>query len=673
MEVKQEDKLKKVKNRIIIGTYEGTSREFAFVKPEDPSLESIFVYKSCSRYAFHRDRVKCQVLEEHVGSSHAQGVILEVLEPEDKEMVCTYSKIGGVCCLVPSDIRHNGVIFLTKKQAKQLRASGLEKSDKALFSISRANPPAVRLKSILGKAGEPNAEVMSLVLTSGISYEFDENVIGESLEIPETVDCAQAAARPRVQGQAVTIDGEDTKDVDDAVTLRINEKGNFLLGVHIADVANYVAEGSSLDSEAAKRGVSVYLADRVIPMLPARLSNGICSLNEGVDRLALSCWMEIDRQGEVVDKRIEETVLRVDKRMNYKAVTAALEGKSVGYEEFIPMLSRMKELCLILAKKRVERGAIFFDMPEAKIIVGEDGEAVDVLVEDRTIAAMMIEEFMLVCNETVAKTFQSLGAPFVYRVHEKPDNEKITRLKQVISYFGYKLKGGEDLPDAIQGLLNKSNETPEASIIARLTLRSFKQAKYSPVNDGHFGLAADYYCHFTSPIRRYPDLQIHRIIKEHIHGMSSERKIDLKSRMAFVSESCSRTERVAEELEREVAKLKKASYMVKFIGREFTGVITGITKFGIFIELPNTVEGMAPIRDMADHFEYIESSCQLRGEYTKKVYTLGDIVRVMVEDVKPVMREINFRILEKPKESRSNSRISKGGAKKRRRNFKESV
>ena len=461
----------------------------------------------------------------------------------------------------------------------------------------------------------------------------------------------------------VTIDGEDAKDLDDAVSVSFD--GQFYhLGVHIADVTNYVQENSALDWEALKRGTSVYLVDRVIPMLPHALSNGICSLNAGVDRLALSCLMKIDTNGDVVDYEICETVIRVDRRMSYTIVRALLEDEgsaqwqelSAAYKELLPMFRQMRELSGLLRAKRRRRGAVDFDFPECKICLDKDGHPIDIKPYERNVATDIIEDFMLAANETVAEHFFWMEVPFVYRVHDVPDAERIQKLSLFINNFGYYMKsmdkrgskvGSEEVhPKEIQKLLNKVAGTPEEPMIARLALRSMKQAKYSVISSGHFGLACKYYCHFTSPIRRYPDLQIHRIIKEQLRGKLTEaRMAHYKEILPNVADSSSRLERRADEAERETDKLKKVEYMEEHLGEEFDGVISGVTAWGIYVELPNTVEGLVHVSRLpGDYFYFDENACEMVGEATGRSYKLGMPVRVRVLECDRFTRTIDFDI-----------------------------
>ena len=504
---------------------------------------------------------------------------------------------------------------------------------------------------IIGHVNDPGTDILSIVTDMGIKTEFPEKVIGQAVRVGKPVSEADCAGRKDLRGwQMVTIDGEDAKDLDDAVSLA-KEGENYRLGVHIADVANYVQERSALDKEAFERGTSVYLADRVIPMLPHVLSNGICSLNAGEERLALSCIMTISPSGEMLDHEIAETVICVDKRMSYNGVAKILESEEEALrenEEVVPMILQMKELSDILRERRGRRGSIDFDFPETKVILDEEGKPVEIKPYERNAATKIIEDFMLMANETVAEEYFWRDVPFLYRTHDTPDEEKIRQLSAFINNFGYHIHVRNEVrPKEIQKLLGKVDGTPEEALISRLALRSMKQARYSTENTGHFGLAAKYYTHFTSPIRRYPDLQIHRIIKDNLRGRLGEARISHYAEiLPETAAQCSMKERTAEEAEREVVKLKKAEYMRERIGEEYDGVISGVTRWGLYVELANTVEGLVHVADMRDdHYEFVEQDYELVGVHTGRTYKLGQSVRVRVTDADKVQRTVNFEIV----------------------------
>ena len=507
---------------------------------------------------------------------------------------------------------------------------------------------------ILGHKNDPGVDILSLVHAYGLNVEFPERVMNQAEKVYDEIIEADYAGREDLRDMMmVTIDGEDAKDLDDAVSLSMDGE-NYVLGVHIADVSNYVQENSALDREALARGTSVYLVDRVIPMLPHKLSNGICSLNEGQNRLALSCIMTVSPKGEVIDYRIVESVICVNKRMNYTSVNKIIELKDeaerTAFAEYVPMLDKMAELSSVLQELRKERGSIDFDFPETKILLDKEGKPVEIKPYERNSATRLIESFMLLANETVAEHFYWLELPFVYRTHENPDPEKVLKLSTFIYNFGYKLKMRKEEihPKEIQKLLGKIMGTPEEDLISRLALRSMKQAKYTIDCTGHFGLACPYYCHFTSPIRRYPDLQIHRIIKDYLRGRMKRSKIDhYEEILPQVANHSSKRERLADEAERETNKLKKAQYMEQYIGECFEGVISSITEWGIYVELPNTVEGMIHVSKLpGDYFEYDEVHYEMVGTKTGIRYELGQKVKIKVHQVDTVLRTIDFLLAE---------------------------
>uniref|UniRef100_UPI00286F2C7A ribonuclease R n=1 Tax=Anaerosporobacter sp. TaxID=1872529 RepID=UPI00286F2C7A len=554
---------------------------------------------------------------------------------------------------VPDNLKFGKDIFIPREHTK-----GAVTGHKVVVKItdygSKDKSPEGKITEIIGHINDPGVDIMSIIMANNLPTEFSDFVMKSLDSIPEEVTSADIGGRMDIRDlQMVTIDGEDAKDLDDAIT--ISKSGDkYTLGVHIADVTNYVKEGSPLDVEALKRGTSVYLVDRVIPMLPHKLSNGICSLNAGVDRLALSCFMDIDKKGNVVGHKIAETVVCVDRRMSYTSVKKILEDKDEAemkeYSELIPMFELMQELASILREKRHQRGSIDFDFPESKITLDEKGKPIEIKAYERNSATKIIEDFMLLANETIAEDYFWQELPFVYRTHENPDSEKIEKLGIFINNFGYSIKIGQDEihPKELQKLLSKIEGTPEEPLISRLTLRSMKQARYTVSNEGHFGLSTKYYCHFTSPIRRYPDLQIHRIIKENLRGKMNEKRITHYDKiLADVARQSSQTERRADEAEREVEKLKKVEYMKQFIGECFDGVISGITTWGMYVELPNTVEGMVHVTNMeGDYYFYDEEHYMMIGEHTKKAYKLGQKVKIEVTGCDSMLRTIDFELVE---------------------------
>ena len=594
-------KYKEQNSNIKTGIFSGTSRGFGFVTLDgDEGGEDIFIPERETKGALNKDRVQVCISEDQTGKRR-EGTIVAILERNVNELVGTFQKGKSFGFVVPDNQKFGSDIFIPKEYTK-----GAVNGHKVLVKITdygnESKNPEGRVTQILGHINDPGVDVASVILGNGIPTEFPEEVMHQVENIKDEVDSKDMAGRLDLRGlQTVTIDGEDAKDLDDAITL--SKEGNiYKLGVHIADVSNYVTEGSPLDKEAIKRGTSVYLVDRVIPMLPHKLSNGICSLNQGCDRLALSCIMDIDDKGNVIGHRIAETVINVDRRMTYTSVKKIVEDHDEAemkeYEELVPMFEDMLVLANILREKRRKRGSIDFDFPESKIIIGKDGRPTDILPYERNKATKIIEDFMLIANETVAEDFFWQELPFVYRTHENPDLEKIEKLSIFINNFGYTMRVGQDEihPKELQKLLVRIDGTPEEALISRLT-RSMKQAKYTTSCDGHFGLATKYYCHFTSPIRRYPDLQIHRIIKENLRGGLREKRIEHYDRiLSEIARQSSLTERRADEAEREVEKLKKVQYMSKFIGETFEGVISGVTSWGMYVELPNSRGNGAYVR-----------------------------------------------------------------------------
>ena len=555
--------------------------------------------------------------------------------------------------MVPDNSKFNKDIFIPKEHSK-----GAVSGHKVVARITdygnASKKPEGRIKEVIGHINDPGVDIISIIKAYDFPTKFPEDLVRQLESIPDEISQKDIDNRLDIRDLTlVTIDGEDAKDLDDAIS--ISKEGDiYRLGVHISDVSHYVAEGSPLDREALKRGTSIYLVDRVIPMLPPKLSNGICSLNPGEDRLALSCFMDIDSKGNLRSHKIEETVIRSSRRMSYTNVSKIIEDKDEEvineYKDLVPMFNLMLELSEILKARRHRRGAINFDFPESKIIVDENGKAIDVRAYERNKATKIIEEFMLMANETVAEDFYWQELPFLYRTHDIPDEEKIRELGILIHNFGYSLKtGGEDIhPKEIQKLLNKIEDTPQEGLITRITLRSMKQAKYTVDNTGHFGLSSKYYSHFTAPIRRYPDLQIHRIIKENLNGKLNEGRISHYGKILYeVANRSSKMERKAEDAEREVSKMKKVEYMEGHIGEVFHGIISGVTSWGMYVELPNTVEGMISLSDMKDdYYFYDDQRYRMVGEHTKKVYNLGQKVKVQVTNADKLMRTIDFILVE---------------------------
>lgn len=651
--ITQKGKYVKGEGKRLVGLFQAHAKGFGFVSIEGEA-EDIFISEDDMNGAMQGDEVEIAIVKSPKGK-RKEGKILKILQRGTQRLVGYYQARKGYGFVVPDNARYLQDIYVPAERAKGAVTG--HKVVVELTSYGNENKkPEGKIVEILGHVNDPGVDILSIVKGYDLPIEFPEKVLNQAERVASPVSSADMAGRKDIrQWQTVTIDGEDAKDLDDAITLT-KDGEDYVLGVHIADVTNYVQENSALDREALKRGTSVYLADRVIPMLPHVLSNGMCSLNAGEDRLALSCIMTVDAKGNVKNHIIAETVVRVDERMSYTSVKKILEDKDpeemARYQELVPMFERMEELSGILRAKRHKRGAIDFDFPEAKMILDENGIPKEIRPYERNVATKIIEDFMLLANETVAEDYFWQELPFVYRVHEAPDEEKMKKLLTFIQNFGYTIhvpKGQEIRPKEIQKLIDRIEGTQEEAMISRLTLRSMKQARYTPDNQGHFGLATQYYTHFTSPIRRYPDLQIHRIIKDNLRGRMNENKREHYTNiLPEVTMNASTLERRAEEAERETVKLKKVQYMRKFIGETFEGVVSGVTKWGIYVELPNTVEGLVHVANMKDdHYDYDETRFQLIGERTRKTYVLGQKVCVRVMDCDTIARTIDFEIVQK--------------------------
>ena len=642
-------KYTKGEEKRLVGTFTAHPKGFGFVTIQDES-EDIFIPETKVNGAMHMDTVEVIVSPAATGRRR-EGTVVKIVERGMKQVVCTYEQSKTFGFGVPDNTKFAKDIFIPQERSKGAVSGHKVVVEITNYGVNGKNPEG-KVVEILGHINDPGVDILSIVRAYGLPVEFSEKIMHQVENVAHEVSSADMAGRKDLRDwQMVTIDGEDAKDLDDAVSLTM-DGDNYVLGVHIADVTNYVQEHSALDVEALKRGTSVYLVDRVIPMLPHALSNGICSLNAGENRLALSCIMTINPKGEVIDHEIAETVICVDRRMSYTNVKKILADHDAAmiaeYEELVPMFLRMETLSAILRKKRMKRGAIDFDFPETKVVLDEQGVPVAIKPYERNVATKIIEDFMLIANETVAQDYFWQDAPFLYRTHEKPDSEKIHKLSTFINNFGYSIHIGSDEvhPKELQKLLEKIEGTDQEGLISRLTLRSMKQARYSPICSGHFGLAANYYCHFTSPIRRYPDLQIHRIIKENLRGRFNEAsRTHYEAILPEVAKHTSEMERRADEAERETIKQKKVEYMEGHIGEVFSGVISGVTEWGFFVELANTVEGLVRVTSLTDDFyEYYEDSYELVGQATNRRYKLGQRIRVRVEQADRLMRTIDFSI-----------------------------
>lgn len=640
-------KYMKADEHIVTGTFISNARGFGFVEVEGRE-EDLFIPDTKTGGAFHLDTVQVKLLPGQRGKRQ-EAEIIRIVSHGTTQIVGTFQKSPKFGFVVPDNMKLSADIFVPIERSK-----GAVDGHKVVVELTdygnEHKKPEGKVIEILGHINDPGVDILSIVKNFGLPVEFEEKVLNQAQRVAGDVSEMDRQGREDLRSVSmVTIDGEDAKDLDDAVSVS-REGENYLLGVHIADVTNYVQENSALDREALKRGTSVYLVDRVIPMLPHTLSNGICSLNEGVDRLALSCIMTVNPKGEVIDYRIVESVICVDRRMSYTSVKKILEDEDKDeckeYEEFVPMFVLMEELAGILRAKRKKRGSIDFDFPETKILLDREGHPMEIKPYERNTATKIIEDFMLLANETVAQHFYWLELPFVYRIHDNPDPEKIAKLCTFISNFGYGMKTSKEEvhPKEVQKLLTKIEGTPEEALISRLTLRSMRQAKYSVENSGHFGLACEYYSHFTSPIRRYPDLQIHRIIKEQLRGRLKENRVShYQEILPQIADHSSKMERRADEAERETNKLKKTEYMEGHIGERFEGVISGITSWGIYVELPNTVEGLIHVSALSgDYFYYDEANYEMVGRDTGKKYKLGERIAIVVEGTDRFSRTVDF-------------------------------
>lgn len=650
--VTQKGKYVKGTAKQLVGTYQAHARGFGFVTVEGQA-DDIFISEDDANGAFHMDQVEVVITKAPEGKRR-EGKIVRILSHGTVKLVGYFQKNKNFGFVIPDNDRFVKDIFVPLERSK-----GAVTGHKVVVELTSygkdGKKPEGKVVEIIGHVNDPGTDIMSIVKGYDLPVEFPEKVLNQAERVAKDVTSADMAGRMDIRSwRMVTIDGEDAKDLDDAISIT-KEGENYQLGVHIADVTNYVQERSALDREAYERGTSVYLVDRVIPMLPHALSNGICSLNAGEDRLALSCIMTVNPKGEVIDHKIAETVVHIDQRMSYTSVKKILEDRDQeemeAYKEFVPMFELMAELAKILREKRHRRGSIDFDFPESKIMLNADGTPTEIKPYDRNTATKIIEDFMLLANETVAEDYFWQEIPFVYRTHDVPDEEKIQKLCTFINNFGHSMHvaNKEVRPKEIQKLLAKVDGTPEGDFTSRLALRSMKQAKYTPENTGHFGLAAQYYCHFTSPIRRYPDLQIHRIIKETLRGRMNENRMEhYESILPEVTKHASQMERRAEEAERETIRLKKAEYMEQHIGEVFAGVISSITKWGMYVELENTVEGLIHVTNMHDdHYDYYEDRFEMIGEHTRRSYKLGQKVYVRVLDTDRLQRTIDFELVNK--------------------------
>jgi ribonuclease R len=672
------------KMNLIRGKLSGHARGFAFVQPEDKTLDDVFIPPTELNNAMHGDTVLVRINPTSSGA-RKEGTIVRILERGVQEVVGTYTESKHFGFVIPDDKKIANDIFIPKHAA-----NGAVEGHKVVVRLT--NYPEGRMSAegeviqILGHKNDPGVDILSVIHKYRLPQEFPADVIEQANNTPDTISPEDLEGRRDLRDQMiVTIDGADAKDLDDAVTVTKMSNGNYKLGVHIADVSHYVKEGSPIDREAYERGTSVYLVDRVIPMIPHRLSNGICSLNPKVDRLTLSCEMEVNSQGEVVNYEIFPSVIKTTERMTYSDVNKILVEKDEElrerYAELVPMFELMAELANILRNKRMNRGAIDFDFKEAKILVDDNGHPYDVVIRERSVAERLIEEFMLLANETVAEHFHWMNVPFIYRIHEDPDPDKLRRFLEFITNFGYVVKGtGNEIhPRALQEILEAAQGQPEEMVISTVMLRSMKQAKYDPESLGHFGLSTNFYTHFTSPIRRYPDLIVHRLIRTYlIEGkLDEETQQKWAEKLPDIAEHSSNMERRAVEAERETDDMKKAEFMADKIGQEFDGIISSVTNFGLFVELPNTIEGLVHVSYLTDdYYRFDERHYAMIGERTGNVFRIGDEITVRVINVNKDERSVDFEIVGMKGSRRKTAKetpkvIKAAGGNKRAKNGKE--
>lgn len=653
---------------LLKGRIHMNAKGFAFFTPETEGIGDIYISQVDLNGAMNGDLVLVR-LHSTTSGTHPEGAVIRIIERGITQTVGTYIDEKHYGIVISDDKRFLHDIFIPKAASK-----GAVDGHKVLVQITKYPDGRQSVEGevieILGHKNDPGIDILSIIYKYGIPAQFPEEVLEQAEQIPDEIPEEEIARRKDLRDKTiVTIDGEDAKDLDDAVTVERLENGNYLLGVYIADVSYYVPENTPLDREAFERGTSVYLVDRVIPMLPHRLSNGICSLNPDADRLVIGCEMEISPDGEVVSHEIFEGVIRSKQRMTYTDVRKILVDKDEEtikkYEPLVPLFQLMEELALTLRKKRMERGAIDFDTKEAKVIVDEDGTPTDVVLRERTIAENIIEEFMLRANETIAEHFHWLRLPFIYRIHEEPDPDKLERFLQFITNFGYVVRGTANTvhPRALQMLLDEVRGEPEEAVISTVMLRSMQQAKYDPNSLGHFGLATKFYTHFTSPIRRYPDLIVHRLIRTYLF----ENKMDIDTqnywneRLEDIARHSSEMERRADEAERETDEMKMAQFMENKIGETFEGIISGVTNFGIFVKLPNTIEGLVHVSHLTDdYYHYDERQYAMIGERTGNVFRIGDIIEVRCIGANAEERSVDFEIVGmKPKKIRKRKEAPK--------------
>lgn len=647
------------KMNLIRGHLQMNKKGFAFLIPDDEEQPDVYIHHSDLGSAMNNDKVLVRFERQGESGNRPEGTVIRILERAITDVVGTFENNKAFGFVVADDKRIPNDIFIPKN-----KMNGAVSGHKVLVRITKY--PENRMSAegeitkILGHKNDPGIDILSIIYKHGIKMDFPEEVLEQAAAAPDAIAKEELEGRRDLRGETiVTIDGADAKDLDDAVSVKKLPNGNYQLGVYIADVTYYIDENSPMDEEAYERGTSVYLVDRVIPMIPHRLSNGICSLNPQVDRLTVACEMEIDSTGQVVSHDIFPAVINTTERMTYTAVNKILvdqdEEEREKYQELVPMFEQMEKLASILRGKRMGRGAIDFDFKEAQVLVDDEGKATDVVLRERSVGERLIEEFMLAANETVAEQFHWLDLPFIHRIHEDPDEDKLQHFFEFLAGLGLSVKGraNEIHPQALQKVLDEVKGKPEELVVSRLMLRSMKQAKYDPKSIGHFGLASQFYTHFTSPIRRYPDLTVHRLIRTYLFNKQTGKKTTdhWQEALPEIARHTSEAERTAVDAERDVDDLKKAEYMLDKIGEEYTGVISSVTSFGMFVELENTVEGLVHVSYLTDdYYHFSERSFALIGERTGNVYRIGQEVKVKVIHVNMDDHVVDFELVtpEKP-------------------------
>ena len=639
-------------NKYIKGTYRGNEKGYGFVIPENEEMEDIFIPRGNNNNALNDDIVVVEIIKESEDGKRKEGKIVSIVKHEKDKVVGLFVKSKNFGFVIPDDKKFGGDIFISKSNFA--KAKNNQKVVVKLTKYPEKNKKAEgKIIEIIGGIDEAGVDMLSLVKEYDLPYEFPQGVIEEAKSKGNKVDKKDIPNRIDLRDKTIfTIDGEDAKDLDDAVRVYKNDDGNYMLDVHIADVSYYVTENSLLDKEAIIRGTSIYMLDRVIPMLPKELSNGICSLNAGEDRFTLSCTMEIDKEGNIISSDVYKAVIKVTERMNYKDVQKIIDGSDEEvlerYKNYIQDFKLMEELAKILKNKRLERGYLNLDLPESKVVLDNNGHAVDIKKYELYFSNEIIEQFMLSANETIAERFYWLEAPFIYRAHEEPDIDKVKELNKFLYNFGYKInKSGDKVyPKEFAKVLDSVKGKTEERVVSNLVLRTLKVARYESENDGHFGIASKYYCHFTSPIRRYPDLFIHRIISKYLENnyeISEKQKEKYEKQAEQYAKTSSDREKIATKVERDSIDIKMAEYMQDRIGEEYEGMVSSVTSFGIFVELDNTVEGLIRFENLGDeYFEYDEEHKQLIGEKTGITYKIGDRVKIKVINANKETRQIDF-------------------------------